>query len=143
MDTEEDSVIMRSDNLPIVDLSKYHTDGQMAHYIQINNMVGKLTENKMDLKTLVSKTVIDSEMTTARASMRREKRDTAPEGYRPVFDNLSIQWGLVFVPKCRTHRFGKKTDQDITFWSFRHNKNAIRRKTFQVAGDAERYRAES
>ena len=30
VDTEEDSVIMRGDNLPIVDLSKYHTDTQMV-----------------------------------------------------------------------------------------------------------------
>ena len=30
----EDSVIMRGDNLPIVDLSKYNTEGKEAHYIQ-------------------------------------------------------------------------------------------------------------
>ena len=29
--------------------------------------------------------------------MRREERDTVPEGYRPVFDKLSIRWGRVFV----------------------------------------------
>ena len=112
VDTEEDSVIMRGDNLPIVDLSKYHTDGKEAHYIQINHIVGKITENKklteenikkaefnfmLDLKTLISKTAIDPEMTRVRASMRREEKDTAPEGYRPVFDKLSIRWGLVFV----------------------------------------------
>ena len=46
VDTEEDSVIMRGDNLPIVDLSEYHTRGEEAHYIQINHIVGRLTENK-------------------------------------------------------------------------------------------------
>ena len=112
VDTEEDSVIMRGDNLPIVDLSKYHTDGKEAHYIQINHIVGKITENKklteenikkaefnfmLDLKTLISKTAIDPEITRVRASMRREEKDTAPESYRPVFDKLSIRWGLVFV----------------------------------------------
>ena len=112
VDTEEDSVIMRGDNLPIVDLSKYHTDGKEAHHIQINHIVGKITENKklteenikkaefnfmLDLKTLISKTAIDPEMTRVRASMRREEKDTAPEGYRPVSDKLSIRWGLVFV----------------------------------------------
>ena len=112
VDTEEDSVIMREDNLPTVDLSKYHTDGKEAHYIQINHIVGRITENKklieesikkaefnfmLDLKSLISKTAIDPEMTRVRASMRREKKDTAPEGYRPVFDKLSIRWGLVFV----------------------------------------------
>ena len=51
----------------------------------------------LDLKTLISKTAIDPEMTRVRASMRREEKDTAPEGYRPVFDKLSIRWGLVFV----------------------------------------------
>ena len=112
VDIEEDSVIMRGDNLPIVDLSKYHTDGKEAHYIQINHIVGKITENKklteedikkaefnfmLDLKTLISKTSIDPEMTRVRASMKRKEKDTAPEGYRPVFDKLSIRWGLVFV----------------------------------------------
>ena len=36
-------------------------------------------------------------MTRVRASMRREEKDTAPEGYKQVFDKLSIRWGLVFV----------------------------------------------
>ena len=112
VDTVEDSVIMRGDNLPIVDLIKYHTDGKEAHYIQINHIVGKITENKklteenikkakfnfmLDLKTLISKTAIDPEMTRVRASMRREEKNTAPEGYRPIFDKLSIRWGSVFV----------------------------------------------
>ena len=111
-ETEEDSVIMRGDNLPIVDLSKFNTDGKEAHYIQINHIVGKLTGNKeitedtikkaefefmLDLKTLISKTAIDSKLTRVRASMRREERETTPEGYRPVFDKLSIRWGLGFM----------------------------------------------
>ena len=105
VDTEEDSVIMRGDNLPIVDLSKYHTEGKEDHYVQINHIVGRLTENKkmteenikkaefnfmLDLKTLISKTAIDPEMTRVRTSMRREKKDSAPEGYRAVFDKLSF-----------------------------------------------------
>ena len=92
-ETEEDSVIMRGDNLPIVDLSKFNTDGKEAHYIQINHIVGKLCGNKkitedtikkaefefmLDLKNLISKTAIDPELTRARASMRREDRDTTP-----------------------------------------------------------------
>ena len=51
----------------------------------------------LDSKTLISKSAIDPEMTRVRAIMRREERDTAPEGYRPVFDKLAIRWGLVFV----------------------------------------------
>ena len=69
-ETEEDSVIMRGDNLPIVDLSKYNTEAKEAKYIQINYIVGKFTANKkatednikkaefefmLDLKTLISK----------------------------------------------------------------------------------------
>ena len=38
VDTEEDSVILLGDILLIVDLSKYHTDGKEAHYIQINHI---------------------------------------------------------------------------------------------------------
>ena len=69
-ETEEDNITMRGDNLPIVDLTKYNTEGKEAKYIQINHIVGKLTTNKkatedhikkaefefmMDLKMLVSK----------------------------------------------------------------------------------------
>ena len=114
-EVEEDSVIMRGDNLPIVDLSKYNTEGKEAKeakYIQINHIVGKLTANKkatedhikkaefefmLDLKTLISKTAIDPELTRVRNSMRREDRETIPDGYRTVFDKLSIGWGLMFV----------------------------------------------
>ena len=51
----------------------------------------------LHLKTLISKTAIDPEMTRVRNSMRREERDSVPEGYRVVFDKLSIRWGPVFV----------------------------------------------
>ena len=106
-ETEDDSVIMRCDNLPIVDLSKYITDGKEAKYIQINHIVGKLTTNKkvtedhikktefdfmMDLKTLIEKTTINPELTRVRNSMRREDREKIPDGYQTVFDKLSIRW---------------------------------------------------
>ena len=111
-ETEEDSVIMRGDNLPIVDLPKYHTDGKEAKYIQTNHIIGELTTNKkttedhikkaefefmMDLKTLISKTAFDPELTRVRNGMRRDDRETIPEGYRTAFDKLSIRWGLIFV----------------------------------------------
>ena len=51
----------------------------------------------MDLKTLISKTAIDPELTRVRNSIRREDRETIPEGYTAVFDKLSIRWGLLFV----------------------------------------------
>ena len=111
-ETEEDSVVMPGDNLPIVDLSKYNTEGKETKYIQIKHIVGKLTTNKkatedhikraefefmLDLKTLISKTAIDPELTRVRNSMRREDRETIPDGYRTVFDKLSIRCGLIFV----------------------------------------------
>ena len=111
-DKEEASIIMRGDNEPIVDLTKNNTDGKEAKYIQTNHIVGKLIANKkateehlkkaefgfmMDLKTLISKTAIDPKLTRVRTSMRREDRETTPDGYRRVFDKLSIRWSLVFV----------------------------------------------
>ena len=85
---------MRGDNLPIVDLTKYNTDGKEAKYIQINHIVGKLTASKkapeehiekaefesmMDLKALISKTTVDPELMRVRTSMRREDRGTIPD----------------------------------------------------------------
>ena len=51
----------------------------------------------MDLKTLISKTATDPELTHVRNSMRQEDREITPDRYKPVFDKLSIRWGLVFV----------------------------------------------
>ena len=111
-ETEQDSLILRGDNLPIVDLSKFNTEGKEAHYTQINHIVGKLSGNKkitedtikkaefefmMDLKTLIARTAIDPELTRVRISMRREDREATPEGYRQVFGKLSIQWRLIFM----------------------------------------------
>ena len=91
---------MRGDNLPVVDLNEYSTDGKEANYIQINHIVGNFTTNKkiteenifmLDLTTLISKTATDPELTRVRSSMRREDRETAPDGYKPVFEKLSIR----------------------------------------------------
>ena len=98
---------MRGAYLPIVDLSNT-TQKAKKQSIQINHIVGKLTANKkatedfikkadfefmLDLKTLISKTAIDPELTRVRTSMHREDR----ESIRTVFDKLSIRWGLIFV----------------------------------------------
>ena len=104
--TEEDSVIMRGDNLPIVDLTIYNRNGKEEKYIQINHIVGQLATNKktiedhikqaefefmMDLKTLILKTAIDPELTPVRNTMRRKDREIIPECYRTAFDKLSIR----------------------------------------------------
>ena len=54
-------------------------------------------EFMMDLKTLISKTATDPELTHVRNRMRREDREITPDGYKPVFDKLSIRGVLVFV----------------------------------------------
>ena len=52
----------------------------------------------LDLKTLISKTATDPELTRVRSSMRQKDRETAPpEGYKPFFEKLFFRWGLVFV----------------------------------------------
>ena len=52
----------------------------------------------LDLKTLKSKTATDyPEMTRVRSSMRRDDRETTPNGYKLVFEKISLQWGLIFV----------------------------------------------
>ena len=111
-ETEEDSLILRGDNLPIVDLSKFNTKGKEAHYILINHIVGKLSGNQkitedtikkaefefmMDLEILIARTAIDPELTSVRISMRREDREATPEGYKQVFGKLSIRLGLIFM----------------------------------------------
>ena len=98
--------------MQIVDLSKFNTEGKEAHYVQINHIVGMLSGKKitedttkkaefeflLNLKSLISGTTINPGFTRVRASMRREEdRETTPDQYRPVFDKLSIRWGLVFM----------------------------------------------
>ena len=97
--------------MPIDDLNKYNTDGKEAKYIQINLIVGNLTENKkiteehikmaeleflLDRSTIFSKTAIETELTRVRSSMRRGDRETAQDGYNRYPKN-SIRWDLVFV----------------------------------------------
>ena len=54
-DTEEHCIIMRGDNLPIVNLNKYNTDGKETEYIQMNHIVGNLTTNKEETEKKTSK----------------------------------------------------------------------------------------
>ena len=95
-----------------MDLRKVNTDGKEAHYIQNNHIVekvsgsNKITEDTLkkaefefmlDLKSLITRNAIDPELRRVRGSMRREDRETTPDGYRLVFDKFSIRWGLVFL----------------------------------------------
>ena len=92
---EEKCEVMHNDNLLIVALNKYNTDGKKTQYIQINHIVGKLTANKnvteyhlvkvefefgTDMKILTSNTGIDQELTRVRSITRREDRKTQTDG---------------------------------------------------------------
>ena len=124
-----------------------------SHY----HIVKRLTENKkitkenikkaefsymLDLKTLMSKTAIDPEMTRVRASMRREERDTAPEVYRPVFDTLSIRWVLVFVDEqiAVPIYLRRRLIEILHFGHSGTTKMLSDAKLFLVAGNAEGHR---
>ena len=45
-ESEGESQVIRGDNLPIVDLKNYNTDGKEAHYVQINQIIEAITEKR-------------------------------------------------------------------------------------------------
>ena len=45
-ESEGESQVIRGDNLPIEDLKNYNTEGKEAHYVQINQIIGAITEGK-------------------------------------------------------------------------------------------------
>ena len=49
---------MRGDNLQLIDLNKYNTDGKEAKYIQTNRIVGNLTANKKATEENIKKSGI-------------------------------------------------------------------------------------
>ena len=38
---EGESQIIRGDNLPMIDLKNYNTEGKAAHYVQINQVISE------------------------------------------------------------------------------------------------------
>ena len=111
-ESEGESQIIRGDNLPIVDLKNYNTEGKEAHYVQINQIIGVVTEGKkvteetikkaemdfmLDLKSLIAKSATDAELNRVKLSLTREDRSMAPEHYRQQFGNISTRWGLTFI----------------------------------------------
>ena len=110
-ESEGESQIIRDDSFPIVDLKAYNTEGKEAQFIQINQVIEKVTGNQKNteetikkaelnfmlvLKTLIAKSSTDSELNRVRDAMRRDDKDTAPEHYRTNFDKLNNKWGLTF-----------------------------------------------
>ena len=108
-ESEGENQIIRGDNIPIVDLKAYNTEGREAQFIQINQVIDKMTGDKkatedaikkaevnfmLDLKTLIAKSNTDAELNRVRDAMRRAGKNTAPDSYRTVFEKLSNKWGL-------------------------------------------------
>ena len=111
-ESEGESQIIRGDNLPIVDLKNYNTEGKDAHYVQINQIIGTVTEGKkiteetikeaemdfmLDLKNLIAKSATDAELNRVKLALNREDRNMAPAHYRPHFEKISCKWGLTFL----------------------------------------------
>ena len=111
-ESEGESQVIRRDNLPIVDLKNYNTEGKEAHYVQINQIIGAITEGKklaeetikkagldfmMDLKSLIAKSATDAELNRIKLALNREDNSMAPENYRPYFGSISSKWGLHFL----------------------------------------------
>ena len=110
-ESEGESQVIRGDNFPIVDLKSYNSDGKEIQFIQINQVIEKVTGEKkstedtikrsefnfmLDLKTLIAKSSTDAELNRVRDTMRRCEKNTAHDQYRNVFEKLNIRWGLTF-----------------------------------------------
>ena len=77
-------------------------------------------EFKMDLKILILETAKDVELTRAKSSKRCEDRETAPDGYMLVIDNLLIRCCLVFVDDQMSVPIELRR-QVLDIWHFRHS----------------------
>ena len=58
-ESEGESEIIRGDNLPNVDLKNYNTEGKEAHYVQINQVIGTITEGKKIAEEIIKKAEMD------------------------------------------------------------------------------------
>ena len=54
-ESEGESQIIRGDNFPIVDLKAYNTEGKEAQFIQINQVLEKVTGNQKNTKETIKK----------------------------------------------------------------------------------------
>ena len=104
---------IRGDKLPIVNLKNYKTEGKEAHYVQINQTIGAVTEGKkiaketiiraemdfmLDLKNLIAKSATaDAKLNRVKLALNRDDCSMVPEHYRPHFEDISSKWGLTFL----------------------------------------------
>ena len=110
-ESEGESQVIRGDNFPIVDLKAYNNEGKEAQFIQVNQVIEKVSGNQknteetikkaefkfmLDLKTLIEKSSTDAELNRVRDARRLGEKNTAPEHYRTNFEKLNNKWGLTF-----------------------------------------------
>ena len=101
--SEIEGEIIRRNYLSIVDLKNYNTECKEAHYLQINQRIGAVTQGKkiaeetikraemdfmLDLKNLIAQSAKDNELNRVKLAL-----SMAPEHYRPYFENISSKWG--------------------------------------------------
>ena len=94
-----ESQIIRGDNLPVVDLKNYNTERKEPHYVQINKIIGVVTERKkvteetikraeidfmLELKSMIAKSAKDVELNRVKLALNREDRSV--EHYRQQFE---------------------------------------------------------
>ena len=93
-------------------MKNYNTEGKEAQYVQVNQILGTVTEGRLiaeetikraeldlmlDLKNLIAKSATDAELNRVKLALNREYRSMAPEHYRPHFESISSKWGLTFL----------------------------------------------
>ena len=121
-ESEGKSQIVWSDNLPIVDLKTYNTEGEEPHFIQINQVIDKITGDNnskeemiekaefnfsLKLKTLIATSA--TELNTIRDAIRQGRRIRLRE---------------------HVDRHSKKATQNATFRSCQR-KGKIKQKTWK------------
>ena len=150
---DESSVIMRGDNLPMIEINKYNTDGKKANYIQINHIEGNLTANKkateeniekaafecrMDLNTLVSKTHHCQRQYEERMARKPNRTDTSRYSTSYQFAGAS--------PSSTFNWYCLSTSEDGFYTTLRplcNDKDGDRSKNFVMAREEKWHRNES
>ena len=105
LENEGESQVIQCDNFPIVDLKAFNTDGKDAQFIQMNQVIAKMTEDRktteysikkaicsfmLDIKSLITKSGTDADLNRVRYAMRRGEENTAPETYRPTNEKFHV-----------------------------------------------------
>ena len=86
-ESKGESQIIRGDKLPVVYLKNYNTEGKEKYYVQINQIIGTVTEGKkiaeetikkaemdfmLDLKNLIAKSATDAKLNRVKLVLNRD-----------------------------------------------------------------------